>query len=100
MSKKSRFSGWFEKQYGKRAQPLLNSASQHPYQLSWNKSLLLTCKMLELLVNILAAEEKYPVLKRDSLTIPIQIQLYQTQKTFLQFFAAFFKSRLNFKHFE
>ena len=108
MSKKSRFRGCFDKQYGKRAQALLKSASQHlyhihrslPRKLSWKKSLLLTCKILGLLVNTLAADEKYPVLNRDNLTIPIQMQLSQKQKTFSQFFAAFLKSTLNFKHFE
>ena len=108
MSKKSCFRGPFDKQHGKRAQALLKSASQHHYhihrsllnKLSWKKSLLLTCKILGLLVNTLAADEKYPVLNRDNLTIPIQMQLSQKQKTFSQFFAAFLKSTLNFKHFE
>ena len=108
MSKKSRFRGSFDKQHGKRAQELLKSASQHIYQisgglsrqLSLKRSLLLTCQILGLLVNTLAADEKYPVLNRDNLTIPIQMQLSQKQKTFSQFFAAFLKSTLNFKHFE
>ena len=108
MSKKSRFRGCFDKQYGKRAQALLKSASQHlyhihrslPRKLSWKKSLLLTCQILGLLVNTLAADEKYPVLNRDNLTIPIQMQLSQKQKTFSQLFAAFLKFRLNFKYFE
>ena len=63
------------------------------------KSLLLTWKILGLLVNTLAPDEKYPVLNRDNLTIPIQMQLSQKQKTFSEFFAAFLKSRLNFKYF-
>ena len=108
MSKKFCFRGCFDKQHDKRAQALLKSASQHlyhihrslPRKLSWKKSLLLTCKILGLLVNTLAADEKYPVLNRDNLTIPIQMQLSQKQKTFSQFFAAFLKSTLNFKHFE
>ena len=108
MSKKSRFRGCFDKQYGKRAQALLKSASQHlyhihrslPRKLSWKKSLLLTCQILGLLVNTLAADEKYPVLNRDNLTIPIDMQLSEKQKTFSHFFAAFLKSRLSFEHFE
>ena len=108
MSKKSRFRGCFDKQYGKRAQALLKSASQHlyhihrslPRKLSWKKSLLLTCQILGLLVNTLAADEKYPVLNTDNLTIPIQIQFSQKQKTFSQILAPFLKSRLNFKHFQ
>ena len=108
MSKKSRFRGCFDKQYGKRAQALLKSASQHlyhihrslPRKLSWKKSLLLTCKILGLLVNTLAADEKYPVLNRDNLTIPIQIQLSQKQKTVSLVFAAFLKSSCNFERLE
>ena len=107
MSKKSRFRGCFDKQYGKRAQALLKSASQHLYHIHWSlarklcskKSLLLTCQILGLLVNTLAADEKYPLVKRDSLTIKFQMQLSQKQKTFSEFFAAFLKSTINFKHF-
>ena len=62
-------------------------------------SLSLTCQILGLLVNTLATDEKYPVLNRDNLTIPIQMQLSQKQKTFSQFFAAFLKSSINFKYF-
>ena len=108
MSKKSRFRRPFEELHGKRSQTLLKFAPQTLYlthlplvsQLSWKKSLLLTCKILGLLLNTLAADEKYPVLNRDNLTIPIQMQLSQKQKTFSQFFAAFLKSTLNFEHFE
>ena len=108
MSKKSHFRGPFDKQHGKRAQALLKSASQHlyhihrslPRKLSWKKSLLLTCQILGLLVNTLAADEKYPVLNRDNLTIPIQMLLSQKRKIFSEFLAAFFKCRLNFEYFE
>ena len=108
MSEKFSFRGCFDKQYGKHAQTQLNSASQHLYHVYWSlarkfcskKSLLLTCQILGLLLNTLATDEKYPVLNRDNLRIPIQMQLSQKQKTFSQFFAAFLKSTLNFKHFE
>ena len=100
MSKKFSFGGHFDKQDFKGAQAVLKSSSQHlypidsslPSQLSWKKSLLLTCLMFGLLVNTLAADEKYPVLNRDTLTIPIQMQLSQKQKTFSPFFAPFLKS--------
>ena len=100
MSKKSRFRGPFEKQHGKRAQARFRPASHGLYhihralssQLSWKKSLLLICQILGLLVNTLAADEKYPVLNRDNLMIPIQMQLSQKQKTFSQFLAPFLKS--------
>ena len=68
--------------------------------MSWWKSLLLTCQILGLLVNTLSANDKYPVLNRDNLTIPIQTQLSQKQKTFSQYFCKCFKSRLNFEHIE
>ena len=60
----------------------------------------MTCQILGLPVNTLAADEKYPVLNRDNLTMPIQKQLSQKQKTFSQFFAPFLKSRIKFKDFE
>ena len=108
MSKNCLLRGPFDKQHGKGAQALLKSASQHlyhihgslPRKLSWKKSLLLTCKILGLLVNTLAADEECPVLNRDNLTIIIQTQLSQKQKPFSQFLAAFFKSSLNFKYFK
>ena len=64
------------------------------------KSLLLTCQILGLLVNTLAADEKYPLLNRDNLTLRIHMELSQKQKIFSQCFTAFSKSRLNFKYFE
>ena len=100
MSKKSSLRGPIDEPFGKRSQARFKSASLHLYhiyrslssQLSWKKSLLLTCQILGLLVNTLAADEKYPVLNRDNLTIPIQMELSQKQKTFSDFFAAFLKS--------
>ena len=107
MSKKARFRGPFDKQHGKRAQALLKSTLQHLddihhsqlRELSWKKSLLLTCKILGLLVNTLAADEKYPVLNRNNLTLSIRMQLSQKQKPFSHFFAEFLKSRLSFEKF-
>ena len=108
MSKKSRFRGSFDKQQVKRPEALLKSPSVHLYpidwslkiQFSWKQSALLTCQILGLLVNTLAADEKYPVLNRDNLTIPIQMQLSEKQKTFSQFFAAFLKCISNFERFQ
>ena len=68
--------------------------------MSRKKSLLLTCQILVLLVNTLDVDERYPVLNRDNLTIPIQMILSQKEKTFSQSLAAFLKYKLNFKHFE
>ena len=102
MYKTSCFTGLFDKQHGKRVEPLWKSSSQHLYyihwslssKLSWKRALLLTCQILGLLVNTLPADEKYPLLNRDNLTIPIQMELSQKQKTFSQYFASFFKSRI------
>ena len=107
MYKKFRFRGQLGKQEGKRTQTLLKSPSQHLYHIHWSmarklcskKSVLLSWKILRLLVNTLGADKKYLVLHRDNLTIPIQMQISQKQKTFAEFFASNFKSRLNFKHF-
>ena len=106
-SKKSRLRRSFDKQHGKRAQALFKSVSQHLNHIHWllrnqlsrKTSPLLTCQILGLLVNIMSPDEKYPVLSRDKLTIPIQTQLSKT-KTFSRFFAAFLKFRLYFEYFE
>ena len=90
MSKKPHLREPFDKQHGKHVQELLKSTSQHLYhihssrpgQLSLKKSLLLTCQILGLLVNTLAADQKYRAVNRDNLTIPIQTQLSQKQKLF------------------
>ena len=68
--------------------------------MNWKKSLFLTCQILGLLLNALAAGERNPFLNRDNLTIPIQMQLSQKQKDFSQFFARFLKPAVNFKDFE
>ena len=49
-------------------------------------------------VNILTGDDKHYLLNRDNLKQPIQIQLSQNQNIFLNFFFAFLKSLLNFKH--
>ena len=42
----------------------------------------------------------YPVHNRKNLTVPIEIELAQKQKTFSHFFSAFPESTLNFEYFE
>ena len=108
MSKKSCFRGSFPQQHGKCSQALLKFASKKfkhihqslPRKLCSKKSLLMACDFLGLLVNTLATDEKYPLLNRDNLTIPIQMQLSQKQKTFSQIFPAFLEFRSNFEYFE
>ena len=62
--------------------------------------MLVLCKFLRLLVQTLTEDEKYSLLYRENLMQPIQILLSQKLKTFSQFFSAFFKSTLNFEHFQ
>ena len=62
-------------------------------------SLLVIHKILRLFVNTLTVNDKHYLLNRDNLTQPIQMQLSQKQKTVSNFFFAFLKSILNFKHF-
>ena len=57
--------------------------------LALEKASLIDMQDLGLLVNTLAADEKYPVLHRDNLTIPIQMQLSHKQDTFPQFLLHF-----------
>ena len=71
-------------------------------QFSWEKFLLVICKVLGLFVNTLTADGQYSLLNRDNLLQLLQIQLSHKQKTFSQFFFffffffTFFKSRFNF----
>ena len=51
-------------------------------------------------VSTLATDENDPVLNRDNLRIPIQMQLFRKQKPFSEFFASFLKFRLNLEYFE
>ena len=90
-----------EKQFLKSAsQPLYHIRLSLTRKLCSKKSLLLTCQILGLLVNTLATDEKYPVLNKDNLRIPIEIQLSEKEKNFSRFLAAFLKSSLNFEDFE
>ena len=108
MSKKSRFKGYFGKQYDKRAQTLLKCQGQLLYhicrsllrQLTCKKCVLVTCKISSFFPNTLSGDRKYSLLKGDNLTQPIQMQLSRKQKTFSDFFSAFLKSSLNFEHFQ
>ena len=51
-------------------------------------------------MNTIAADGKYPVLKRVNLMIPIQMELSEKRKKISEFSAAFLKCRLNFEKFE
>ena len=49
--------------------------------------------------NTLTADDTYYLLDRENLREAIQMELSQKQKTFSEFFFAFLKRILNFKHF-
>ena len=65
----------------------------------WKKSLLVIDKIPRLFVNTLTVNEKRYLLNRDNLPQRIHMQLSEKEKTFSEFFFAFLKSILNFKHF-
>ena len=108
MSKKSTFRGPIDKQHRTPAQGLSKSASQHLYHIHWSvpskfngkKSVLLTRQIFGLHVKTLAVVDKYFVLNRDNLTIPIQMQLCKKEKALSEFFASFLKSTWNFEFFK
>ena len=62
--------------------------------------MLVLCKLSGVFLNTLTDDDKYSLLNGYNLTQPIQILLSQKQKTFFEFFSAFFKSTLNFEHFQ
>ena len=64
----------------------------------WKKPLLVIHKILRLFANTLIVDDKHYLVNGDNLARPIQMQLYQEQKIFPEFFLAFLKSIWNFKH--
>ena len=64
----------------------------------FKKSLLALNKILRLFVITLTTDDKHYLLNRDTLTQPIQKPLPKKQKKLSEFFLAFLKSILNFKH--
>ena len=64
----------------------------------WKKSVLVIHKILRPFVNTFTVDEKHYLLTRDNLTQTIQIELPEKQENFSEFFFAFLKSILNYKH--
>ena len=98
----------FQKKYGRQVSARLKSERHYLYHIYWSmgrqlnckKSLLVICKILRLFVNTFSAVDKYSLPNREHLTQPIQVQLFQKQKTFPWFFSEFSKFKLNFEHFQ
>ena len=57
-------------------------------------------EILEMFVNTLTVDGKYPVQRCENLQLPIQRQLYENQKIFSEFFASFLDPRSSFECFE
>ena len=53
-------------------------------------------EMLEVFVNTLPVDGKYPVQGCENLQLPIQMQLSEKRKTFSEFFVPFPESTSNF----
>ena len=106
MSKNPSFRGPLDRQHGKFVGTLLQSEWKHLCniyetlcrQVGLKKFLLVIHKIQRLFVNTLTTDDKHYLLNRDILAQRIQMQLSQKQKTFSEFFFAFLKSILNFKH--
>ena len=57
-------------------------------------------EILDVIVNTLTANDKYPVQDWKKLPQAIQMQLSEKRKSFAQFFVPFLHYQSNFKHFE
>ena len=64
------------------------------------KSVLETWKFFTRFLNTLTADDKYSLISRENWMQTIQVHLSEKVKIFSEFFAAFFKSALNFEHFQ
>ena len=62
--------------------------------MNWKKLFLVGFKMLGLLVNTLTSSYSYFRSNRESLQLPIQMQLFEKLKLLFQFSTAFFESTL------
>ena len=79
---------------------LLSCFSSFSGKLIWNMSPLVLGEMLEVFVNTLTSDDKYPVEDSENWPLSIQMQLSEKQKKFAEFFVQFLESRSNFKSFE
>ena len=64
------------------------------------KSLLETWKLFRPFLHTLTANDKYSLNSKDKWMEIIQMHLSQKQNIFSELFSAFFKSTLNFEHFQ
>ena len=108
LSTKRRFRTSIRSQCVNGCQTVLKSALEHLYHIFWSLWGEMICKIspwlkleiLEVFVNTLTADDKYPFWDCENLKFPIQIQLSQKQKNFSEFFVPFMESSSNSKHFQ
>ena len=108
LSKKCSFRTRFDSQLVKASQILAKSRWEQIYHvfpsfsgnLIWKISPLVIGEVLEVFVNALTADDKYPDQDCKNLLLPIQMQLSEKPKTFSEFFVPFLESTSNFKQFE
>ena len=108
LSKKRRFRTRLDSEHVQATQILGKSPWQlfcHAFlsllgKLSWNISSIVLGEILEMFVNTLTVDGKYPVQRCENLQLPIQRQLYENQKIFSEFFASFLDPRSSFECFE
>ena len=56
--------------------------------------------MIGFFVNTWTVDSMYPVMDCENLRFPIQIQLFEKEKTFSEFLIPFMESPSNFEHFQ
>ena len=97
MSKKSRFTGPFDKEHSKWDEIQFKARRQHLYHIYWSlryqfrleKSAWVICKIFWLFVDPFTADNKYSLLIIDNLLQHFQMQLSERQKIFLNLFLHF-----------
>ena len=67
--------------------------------MSWEKSLLVICKILRLFANTLTVDDKDSLINRDTLKQPIQMQLSQKQENIFSIFCCIFEIYAKFSTF-
>ena len=108
LSKKRLFRTRFDSEHVKASQLLANSPWESFYhvllsfsaKLIWNMSPITLGEILEMFVNALTADGKYPVQGSENLQRAIQMQLSEKEKNFSQLFVPFLNSTSKFKHLE
>ena len=86
----------------------MKSAWKNFYRLFWSLWVEKICKIsplwkfeiLDVFVNTLTADAKYPVWDCENMQFPIQMHLSWKQKIFSEFFVPFMESLSNSKHFK